>query len=45
MWSQLENIYKYQKQSIVNIFTVKSRDTTYSLSYLSMMGIIFEYDE
>ena len=42
---QLENKYKNQTQSIVNIFTVKCRDITYSSSYLSMMGIIFEYDE
>ena len=45
MWSQLDNKYKNQTQGILNIFTVNSRDITYSLFYFSMIGIIFEYDE
>ena len=44
-WYNRQNKYKNQTQSVVNIFTVKSSDITYSLSYLSMMSIIFEYDE
>ena len=45
MWSQLGNKYKNKTQGVVNIFTVNSRDITYSFLYLIMMGIIFEYDE
>ena len=30
MWSQLENKYKNKTQGVLDIFTVKSRDITYS---------------
>ena len=45
MSSQLVNKYKNKTQGVLNIFTVNGRDIAYSLFYLSMIGITFEYDE